>query len=200
MSASSGLGVVSSVDVEANSEQSCYICLQEGTDTKPLLTPCACKGRPVHRECLARWQLHSSGKSEEKKCRFCDREYDVDWQSTLLDSDELNEDTPKPLMAAVVFNNTVYKIPILPGPEGKAAFKRKVNELFGLSNRMFEVAFEVKLQEDKVNLRGLSAYEAATRCAAMSARRAASAIAADTAHDAPSAATATRAPIPGTDV
>ncbi|KXZ49590.1 hypothetical protein GPECTOR_20g446 [Gonium pectorale] len=75
-------------------------------------------------------------------------------------------------MAAVVYNNIVYKIPILPGPEGKAAFKRKVNELFGLS-RPFEVAFEVKVQEDKVSLLGLNSYEAATRCAAMSARRAA---------------------------
>ncbi|GIL76749.1 hypothetical protein Vretimale_8785 [Volvox reticuliferus] len=175
MSATSGLGVDTNIDVEAISEPVCYICLQEGMDVKPLLTPCACKGRPVHRECLARWQLHSSGKSEERQCRFCFEQL-PDWQATLLGgSDGSNEDAPKPLMAAVVFNNTVYKIPILPGPSGKAAFKRKVNELFGLSNRMFEVAFEVKLaQEDKVNLRGLNAYEAATRCAAMSARRAAS--------------------------
>lgn len=47
----------------------------------------------------------------------------------------------------------VYKIPILPGPEGKAAFKRKVNDLFGLNNRMFDVAFEVKLAQGEVTNR-----------------------------------------------
>ncbi|GFR40238.1 hypothetical protein Agub_g807 [Astrephomene gubernaculifera] len=174
MSAAIGLGVdATPLDAEATT---CYICLQEGTAAKPLLTPCACKERPVHRECLARWQLHSSGKSEERQCRFCYQDL-PDWQPTLLGSENEDEDAPKPLMAAVVFNNTVYKLPILPGPEGKAAFKRKVHELFGLNNRMFEVAFEVKLdQADKVSLHGLNAYEAATRCAALSARRASSAV------------------------
>ncbi|KAG2431560.1 hypothetical protein HXX76_009574 [Chlamydomonas incerta] len=36
---------------------------------------------------------------------------------------------------------------------------------------MFDVNFEVKVREDKFSLQGLSAYEAATRCAVMSARR-----------------------------
>ncbi|KAG2489098.1 hypothetical protein HYH03_012324 [Edaphochlamys debaryana] len=147
----------------------CYICLQEGTDARPLVTPCACTNRPVHTRCMARWQLHSSGKSEEKTCRFCNHEL-PDWKPTLLGEDD-EDGAPKPLLAAVVYNNVVYKIPILPGPEGKAAFKRQVNQLFGLSNRMFEVAFEVKVAEDKVQLSGLSAYEAATRCAARSARQ-----------------------------
>ncbi|KAG2426121.1 hypothetical protein HYH02_014836 [Chlamydomonas schloesseri] len=148
----------------------CYICMQEGTPSRPLLTPCDCKGRPVHRECLARWQLHQSGKSEETTCRFCFKVL-PDWRPTLL-GDSASEDAgPRPLLAKVIFNNQVHILPILPGPEGKAEFKRRVNELFGLNNRMFDVNFEVKVKEDKYSLQGLSAYEAATRCAVMSARR-----------------------------
>lgn len=53
---------------------------------------------------------------------------------------------PRPLLAKVIFNNQVHILPILPGPEGKAEFKRRVNELFGLTNRMFDVNFEVKVK------------------------------------------------------
>lgn len=35
-----------------------------------LFQPCKCP-RMVHPLCLARWQLRSAGRDEEKQCRFC---------------------------------------------------------------------------------------------------------------------------------
>lgn len=168
----------------AEDAPACWICLDGPTSSKPLLTPCKCISRPVHRACLARWQLHSAGKSEEHKCRFCDSEL-PDWRPSILGDNEEQGNAPKPLMAKLVFNNQIHVIPILPGPEGKAAFKKQVNELFGLGlNSRYEVTFECKLQADNVRLSGLHAYEAATRCAALSSNRGAAATAEAAAADA----------------
>jgi hypothetical protein len=41
-----------------DSHAECWICLSGGGD---LCRPCACKMRPVHAACLARWQLVRAG-------------------------------------------------------------------------------------------------------------------------------------------
>lgn len=50
----------------------CWVCLDaEGQpEDGPLFQPCNCP-RKVHPLCLARWQLRSAGRDEEKRCRFC---------------------------------------------------------------------------------------------------------------------------------
>ena len=80
---------------------------------------------------------------------------------------------------AVVFNGVAHKIPVRPGPDGIAEFKQRVKELFGLPlDQDFEVTFECRspVQEgEKLMLRGLACYEAATSCAAISAAKRAAA-------------------------
>lgn len=38
----------------------CWICLDTGTEERPLTQPCKCP-RFCHAKCLARWQLQSAG-------------------------------------------------------------------------------------------------------------------------------------------
>lgn len=42
----------------------CWICHEPDEPTRPLVRPCKCM--PVHQSCLARWQLQSAGKVDEK--------------------------------------------------------------------------------------------------------------------------------------
>jgi len=75
---------------------------------------------------------------------------------------------------AVVYGEVVHKIPVRPGPEGIAEFKAKVKSLFGFPPDLdFEVTFECKdpASEEKVLLKGLKCFEAATHCAAVSAAK-----------------------------
>mmetsp|Transcript_7348 Transcript_7348/g.14479 ORF Transcript_7348/g.14479 Transcript_7348/m.14479 type:complete len:90 (+) Transcript_7348:244-513(+) len=75
---------------------------------------------------------------------------------------------------AVVYNGTVHKIPVRLGPEGVAEFKARVKALFGFSEDVdFDVTFECKspTSEEKLLLKGLDCYEAATHCAAVSAAK-----------------------------
>jgi hypothetical protein len=53
-------------------ESCCWICLesQGREEEEKLVLPCNCP-RHVHPTCLARWQIQSSGKEDEHKCRFC---------------------------------------------------------------------------------------------------------------------------------
>ena len=61
----------------------CWICLQEAEDSlNPLVRVCACP-RTAHAKCVARWQLQSAGRPEEKNCRFCAAAL-PDWRSQLL--------------------------------------------------------------------------------------------------------------------
>lgn len=38
----------------------CWVCLEEASGKRHLYQPCSCP-RSVHKQCLARWQLHSAG-------------------------------------------------------------------------------------------------------------------------------------------
>eukprot|EP00775_Hariotina_reticulata_P005703 gene5703-5942_t len=133
-----------------------------------LVRVCACP-RPVHRECLARWQLQQAGRSEERYCRFCNKEY-PDWKDALTPI-ELRPTTP---IMAVSVRGRVHKLRVKPGPEGKEDFKRQVRQLLGYDDSMeFDVIFECKTPHsgEKVQLHGFSAFDAATHCAAVSAAK-----------------------------
>ncbi|GIL62531.1 hypothetical protein Vafri_16743 [Volvox africanus] len=115
-------------DVET--EDFCYICFEGATrgpsgELEPLVQVCRCPTR-VHRRCVARWQLYSAGKREEKSCRFC--------QGTLPDWKEVL--TPRALPPAVpilsiYYNNTCCRMKVRPGPDGLRAFLRQLEVIVG---------------------------------------------------------------------
>ncbi len=80
----------------------CWICLSgEGE----LAHPCNCpEDRVVHKKCLARWQLQSAGRSEEKSCRFCKAELPA-WKDSL---------TPTHLKPAIPVVSVRRRLPISP--------------------------------------------------------------------------------------
>ncbi|RMZ54361.1 hypothetical protein APUTEX25_001937 [Auxenochlorella protothecoides] len=116
---------------------------------------------PAHRACLARWQLQSAGKAEEKMCRFCGADL-PDWRgcwSTLPKAD--------PVMT-VAHDGQTHQVVVRPGLEGRAAFERTIREIFG----------------SDVTLSGWESFDAAVFCASLSAgqrqmRKAAAMAAAD---------------------
>lgn len=156
----------------------CWICLAGHSLDNPLVQGCKCP-RLVHQTCLARWQIQSVGKAEERQCRFC-HEALPDWSLSLL-PEQARASAPVAVMA-VVYNSQVYKVPVKPGPDGEAAFKAAVKSLFGFAHDMdFDVTFEVKLpsvpgcslpatgNNSSLVLRGLNQFGAAATCAQASA-------------------------------
>ncbi|EFJ51791.1 hypothetical protein VOLCADRAFT_103291 [Volvox carteri f. nagariensis] len=155
--------------------ETCWICLEgvEGVDISPgplqsnrLIKPCRCP-RVVHSVCLAKWQLSQSGKSEEKFCRFC-KERLPDWQANLA----------LPGMAAVEpvmsvhFNGQTHMVKVKSGEEGRMAFIQDVRRLLRLrDSQEFSITFECKVPGHGMflDLKGLSSYDAAVFCAAMTA-------------------------------
>uniref|UniRef100_A0A383VB01 RING-CH-type domain-containing protein n=1 Tax=Tetradesmus obliquus TaxID=3088 RepID=A0A383VB01_TETOB len=156
---------------DSNTEgESCWVCLSglEDAPEKQLELACRCP-RPVHRECLARWQLQQAGRREEHYCRFCEKAY-PDWKDSLTPK-ELKPSTP---IMAVSVRGRVHKLRVRPGPDGKEDFKRQVRALLGYDDSMeFDVIFECKTPHsgEKVQLHGFSAFDAATHCAAVSAAK-----------------------------
>eukprot|EP00882_Tetradesmus_deserticola_P013550 GHRQ01014386.1.p1 GENE.GHRQ01014386.1~~GHRQ01014386.1.p1 ORF type:complete len:199 (+),score=21.36 GHRQ01014386.1:67-663(+) len=120
--------------------ESCWVCLS-GLEDTPQQLELACKcPRPVHRECLARWQLQQAGRREEHYCRFCEQAY-PDWKDSLTPK-ELKPSTP---IMAVSVRGRVHKLRVRPGPDGKEDFKRQVRVLLGYDDSMeFDVIFECK--------------------------------------------------------
>lgn len=152
-----------------SSEDVCWICLDSGSASEPLAQPCSCSSRYVHVNCLARWQLHSAGRSEEKACRFCQAEL-PDWKPAFSPPVAA---LPAPVVA-VVCRGVTHRFTIEQGPEGKEKFQRQVRQVFGLPpNAEIEVTFTVKAPDsgDSVILRGLQTYEAASYCAAVAASK-----------------------------
>ncbi|WIA28009.1 hypothetical protein OEZ86_010597 [Tetradesmus obliquus] len=127
---------------DSNTEgESCWVCLSglEDAPEKQLELACRCP-KPVHRECLARWQLQQAGRREEHYCRFCEQAY-PDWKDSLTPK-ELKPSTP---IMAVSVRGRVHKLRVRPGPDGKEDFKRQVRALLGYDDSMeFDVIFECK--------------------------------------------------------
>eukprot|EP00878_Enallax_costatus_P001932 GHUV01002095.1.p1 GENE.GHUV01002095.1~~GHUV01002095.1.p1 ORF type:complete len:205 (+),score=47.12 GHUV01002095.1:95-709(+) len=149
-------------DVCSDMGDVCWICL-EGASAGELRSVCKCP-RKCHQKCLARWQLHSAGKSEEKKCRFCDSILD-DWKPHLMAGSKVS--TP---YMRVSFNGGTHKVQVQPGPEGAKAFEKEIRDMLQLPEEQeFDVIFHCRApgSGDKLQLQGLCAFDAAVHCASM---------------------------------
>lgn len=147
-------------------EEVCWICLDGGTTDNPLQRICKCP-RKAHGPCIARWQLHSAGKPEERVCRFCEQQL-PDWKPSLTPQ---NVKPVTPYMR-VSFNGKTYKVPVKPGSDGAKEFEDEIRNLLRLPDgQEFDVIFHCKapVTGDKLQLQGLSAFDAAVHCASVSA-------------------------------
>ncbi|KAG2497950.1 hypothetical protein HYH03_004212 [Edaphochlamys debaryana] len=115
----------------------CWICLEGGADA----APCKCSQRPVHKACIARWQLERLGDREEHECRFCNGQLPP-WQDTLL--------PPRTRPAAEALVNvhgpdgTLHRIPLAPGLAGRRRFLMAVRSALRLPAHVpLEMSFEL---------------------------------------------------------
>ncbi|KAG2430316.1 hypothetical protein HYH02_013793 [Chlamydomonas schloesseri] len=147
-------------------DDACWVCLEGTSEAAGQLEyPCACP-RGVHAKCLARWQLQSAGREEERACRFCKAAL-PDWRDTL---------TPKvpaaPPVMAIVYDGKVVRLQVKPGKEGMEEFQRQVRAAFGLGQDVeLDCVFDCRAPGtgEKIKLRGLESYSAAMHCAAVAA-------------------------------
>ncbi|KAG2424213.1 hypothetical protein HXX76_014744 [Chlamydomonas incerta] len=147
-------------------DDACWVCLEGSSEAAGRLEyPCACP-RGVHAKCLARWQLQSAGREEERACRFCKQAL-PDWRDTL---------TPKvpaaPPVMAIVYDGKVVRLQVKPGKEGMEEFQRQVRTAFGLGEDVeLDCVFDCRAPGtgEKIKLRGLESYSAAMHCAAVAA-------------------------------
>ncbi|GIL91947.1 hypothetical protein Vretimale_18554 [Volvox reticuliferus] len=147
-------------------EDVCWVCLEGSSDLSGSLEhPCVCP-RGVHAKCLARWQLQSAGREEERYCRFCKLEL-PDWRDIL---------TPKvpaaPPVMAIVYDGKVVRLQVKPGREGQLEFQRQVRRAFNLGDDVeLDCVFDCRAPGtgEKIKLRGLESYSAAMHCAAVAA-------------------------------
>ncbi|EFJ50460.1 hypothetical protein VOLCADRAFT_58469, partial [Volvox carteri f. nagariensis] len=147
-------------------EDVCWVCLEGASEVSGVLEhPCACP-RGVHAKCLARWQLQSAGRDEERYCRFCKSEL-PDWRDIL---------TPKvpaaPPVMAIVYDGKVIRLQVKPGREGMLEFQRQVRRAFNLGEDVeLDCVFDCRAPGtgEKIKLRGLESYSAAMHCAAVAA-------------------------------
>eukprot|EP00877_Chromochloris_zofingiensis_P003002 jgi/Chrzof1/12702/Cz07g04170.t1 len=150
----------------------CWICLEAATASKPLQQVCKCP-RKVHEACLARWQLHSAGKSEERLCRFCNSELQ-DWRPVMTQTTGSKLVTP---YMRVSFNGRTHKVQVKPGVEGAKEFEYEIRRLLQLpDDQEFDVIFHCRAPGtgDKLQLQGLNAFDAAVHCASLSSKSTAS--------------------------
>ncbi|GLC43026.1 hypothetical protein PLESTM_001414700 [Pleodorina starrii] len=155
---------------DLENEEFCYICFEGATrgpsgEVEPLVQVCRCPTR-VHRRCVARWQLYSAGRREEKSCRFC--------QDTLPDWKEVL--TPRSLPPAVpvlsiYYNNTCCRMKVRPGPDGLQAFLRQLQAIVGRDVANVNFVFRCRCPDTgaEIFLQGLQAFEAAMHCACVRA-------------------------------
>ncbi|PNH05813.1 hypothetical protein TSOC_007879 [Tetrabaena socialis] len=137
----------------ATCSRECWICLD---DTQgELKKPCACP-RYAHLACLGRWQEFPS------------------WVSSLTPRHLASFTASVQPWMSVVCGDQVHKIPVRPGPEGEAEFSARVKALFNFPpDSDFEVAFECKgpINDERLLLRGIQCFDAATHCAAITAAK-----------------------------
>lgn len=149
-------------------EEYCWICFDVANENESLERPCRCP-RHVHRSCLARWQLQSAGKEEEKRCRFCHQEL-PDWKSAFK---PVSGKLELPIVA-VMCNGHMYKCRVRPGPEGQRQFEQQIKRMFRLpEDTPFTVTFNVRAPttDDELEFRGLDSFDAVSFCASLAASR-----------------------------
>ncbi|PNH05678.1 hypothetical protein TSOC_008028 [Tetrabaena socialis] len=148
----------------------CWICLDDTKDRDPLFSPCSCPRR-VHPRCLARWQLQQAGRLEETNCRFCHCDL-ADWKVSLT-PDNLKPDVQRvqPIMV-VYFEGQIHRIPVKQGPDGLTEFTLRIRELFRLPEDVdISLTFGCKepLSGQHLKLEGIGAFDAAVHCASVAA-------------------------------
>lgn len=146
-------------------DEFCWICFEGDRHEDPLTRVCRCNTM-VHRRCIARWQLYSAGKIEEKSCRFCSHQL-PDWRPIL---------TPKNLAPAVpvlsiYYNGACHKLKVKVGPEGLNTFIKRLEELTGTSVSDVNFTFRCRCPDTgrEIYLKGFDAFEAAMHCACVRA-------------------------------
>eukprot|EP00882_Tetradesmus_deserticola_P003050 GHRQ01003238.1.p1 GENE.GHRQ01003238.1~~GHRQ01003238.1.p1 ORF type:complete len:189 (+),score=33.77 GHRQ01003238.1:135-701(+) len=114
----------------------CWICLC-GQDAGELASVCSCPRR-VHEKCLARWQLHSAGRREEKMCRFCGSALQ-DWKPHMSSGAKV-----APYMR-VSFNGKTHKVQVQPGEDGAKEFEQQIRRMLTLpDDQEFDVIFHCR--------------------------------------------------------
>mmetsp|Transcript_34660 Transcript_34660/g.87720 ORF Transcript_34660/g.87720 Transcript_34660/m.87720 type:complete len:397 (-) Transcript_34660:2151-3341(-) len=150
-------------DDSQDSEETCWICL----DSSPgLVRPCKCP-RSAHPKCLARWQLQSAGKDEERYCRFCNSTL-PDWKPILTPANL----TPSVPVVSVHYNGVCYRLRVKPGAEGFEQFRRQLHKITGMPMlECMQITFQCKAPDtaQELSFKGISAFDAAIHCAAVSA-------------------------------
>lgn len=156
--------------MESGEGDICYICLGEDGQ---LIRPCACRSLQCHQSCLARWQLQSAGRQEEKQCRFCKQDL-PSWKTAFAELTQQPETSHVPVMS-IQFNGQKYWLEVRPGAGGVEQFKEDVRKLLGLhQEQAFDITFECRVPiplagNFKLELQGLQAYDAAVYCASLTA-------------------------------
>ncbi|EFN56022.1 hypothetical protein CHLNCDRAFT_13478, partial [Chlorella variabilis] len=143
-------------------QEACWIC-HSGTEAGYLERPCRCP-RSVHPACLARWQLASAGRAEERNCRFC--------QDHLPDWKEAHSALPKARSMSVVHEGSTHQLAVHPGPQGRSEFEAAIRRIFGLApDATVQLTFGCRLPDNsgEVTLEGSGSFDAAVHLAAISA-------------------------------
>ncbi|KAF8073099.1 UXT-like protein [Scenedesmus sp. PABB004] len=167
---------------DADGDQRCYICLEGPSNALgPLQQPCACKSLACHSACLARWQLQSAGREEERMCRFC-RATLPSWKDAfahLAPPADAGDDGAEPApggapVMSIQFRGATYFLEVTPG-HSVERFKGDVRRLLGLgSEQAFDITFECTppgQDGSSLELQGLQAFDAAVYLASLSAAR-----------------------------
>lgn len=162
------INVTSNSCEETYNEEICWICLDTASLEKPLHQPCRCP-RPVHRECLARWQLQSAGSRRETHCDFC-KDALPDWKQVLTPACG----AAAPAVMNVNFDSKTYSFDVQPGQDGYKLFTEAIRKAFCLPDDS-ELNITFTCDEPStgalLTLQGAGAYDAAVHCAAVSAAR-----------------------------
>lgn len=153
--------------VEAEDQNVCWICL-EGSSAGELLSPCKCPSRFVHRHCLARWQLHSAGRDEERSCRFCHQVL-PDWKPALTPQDL----QPASSVMSVKYRGVTHYITYTPGPDSTKHFMAELARLGIQMATPKNITFLCRAPDtgSELSLKGMEAFDAAAYCASISAAR-----------------------------
>ena len=123
-------------------EHICWICLANNNNEE-LISVCHCSSL-VHQKCLAKWQLHKVGESEEHQCRFCKKSY-PDWKDAFRN---LPRNTAYFNMS---FNRIKYKINVEDRKFDE--FKANVRFLFNIhEDQEFNIDYICRIPKDDTKI------------------------------------------------
>lgn len=155
-------------------EQLCWICFEKEAEGNSLERFCKCPS-VVHRKCLVRWQIQSTGKNEEFKCRFCDAQLPP-WLQTIRDCISYSEEEIKEIRLTVHYKRNTYylKVPYHPSlTEHSIDFEKTIKKVIGLGpDEPLSAVFQCNNpvgKNDPVRFDGLSNFPTIIKMAACNA-------------------------------